>query len=89
MHHSIGQQEHRGSHSSAYIHIWMDHTEQSGVTAQHSIASMHERRRLLHTRFKSKQAFRVQTGSSHTPLQRYWKFLVLSMYIQPASQSGC
>ena len=25
MHQGIGQQEHRDSHSPAYIHIWMDH----------------------------------------------------------------
>ena len=85
MHQGIGQQEHRDSHSSAYIHIWMDHNRaQRGYsTAQHS---MHERRRLLHTRFKSKKAFRVQTGSSHTPLQCYWKFVGI-LYVYTASQS--
>ena len=35
---------------------------------------------------KSKKAFRVQTGSSHTPLQRYLEFVGI-LYVYTASQS--
>ena len=102
-HRASGNRKHRGSHSSAYIHIWMNRsppTKRSWLqhsTAQHS-KHEHERRRLQFT-----LVFKKQEGNIFE-FKLYWFFLIpplhrsLEMFSdiifvhtasQPASQPDC
>lgn len=98
-HRASGNRKHRGSHSSAYIHIWMNRsppTKRSWLqhsTAQRSIASMSMSDGVCnsHSFSKSKKGTFSDsdcTGSSHTPLTPFVGnvFGYYLLYIQLASQ---
>ena len=98
-HRASGNRKHRGSHSSAYIHIWMNRsppTKRSWLqhsTAQRSIASMSMSDGVCNSHSFSKSKKGTFSDSdctrffSYPPYTVHWKcFRILSLYIQLARQ---